>query len=102
MVEEGHEVDKFACFLKALCIWIAIAFISYANLSYTNHTFDYEDIWIERMIAKCHPEQTNINSNKIFADAAFIKTGLVSAIFGAYFGLLLDSAFLGGTRITDN
>ncbi len=54
------------------------------------------------MIAKCHPDQTNINSNKIFADAAFIKTGLVSAIFGAYFGLLLDSTFLGGTRTSDN
>ena len=101
-VEEGPEIDKVACFMKAIALWTIIAFLSYANLCYTYATFEYEDIWIERILAKCHPDQTDINSNKIFADSAFIKTGLVSAIFGAYFGLLLDSAFLGGTRITDN
>ena len=54
------------------------------------------------MLAKCMPGHTDINSNKIFADAALIKTGLVSAIFGAYFGILLDSAFLGGSRESEN
>lgn len=38
----------------------------------------------------------------MFADSAVIKTGLVSSIFGAYFGILYDSYFLKGTPSTLN
>lgn len=34
----------------------------------------------------------------MFVDSAFVKIGLVSSIFGAYFGIIFDSAFLYGTR----
>ena len=50
------------------------------------------------MLSECGKGKPSLHFQDIFADAAFVKTGLVSAIFGAYFGTLIDSAYLGGTR----
>jgi hypothetical protein len=38
----------------------------------------------------------------MFANRAFIDTAGVSAIFGAYFGIMLDSMYLKGTHQTVN
>ncbi len=40
------------------------------------------------------------NEHKMFVVSAFVKMGLVSAPFGAYFGILYDAAYYGGTQIT--
>jgi hypothetical protein len=37
------------------------------------------------------------NEHKMFVVPAFVKMGLVSAPFGAYFGILYDAAYYGGT-----
>jgi len=80
-------------------LWLTIALFSWFNVQNTSENFDYDPMWIERILEKCEPPgKTYISPNKMFEDSALIKTGLVSAIFGAYFGLLIDSCFLGGTR----
>ena len=38
------------------------------------------------------------NEHKMFVVPAFIKMGVISAPFGAYFGLLVDAVHFGGTR----
>jgi hypothetical protein len=38
----------------------------------------------------------------MFTNNAFIATGAAAAIFGAYFGILLDSIYLQGTSATVN
>ena len=38
----------------------------------------------------------------MFANSAFISSGGASAIFGAYFGIMLDSMYLKGTPSTIN
>lgn len=45
------------------------------------------------ILLKCGHGATSLNEKKIFTDSAFIKTGLVSAIFGAYFGIIYDSHY---------
>jgi hypothetical protein len=43
-----------------------------------------------------------IKPGKIFHYVAFTKSGTVSAVFGGYIGMLLDSRYLGGTRSNIN
>ena len=38
----------------------------------------------------------------MFTNAAFISTGGISSIFGAYFGIMIDSMYLNGTPQTIN
>ena len=38
----------------------------------------------------------------MFTNAAFISTGGISSLFGAYFGIMLDSMYLNGTPQTIN
>jgi len=49
------------------------------------------------MIDKCGGE-SSIQQNSIFLNNAFIKSGMTSGIFGAYFGIIIDSIYLGGTK----
>ena len=42
------------------------------------------------------------NEHKMFVVPAFVKMGLVSAPFGAYFGILYDAAYYGGTQFKEN
>ena len=96
-------VNYGRCALVAGGLWLAICILSWVNVERTSEGFDYDPMWIERILQKCEPPgKTYISPNKMFEDAAFIKTGLVSAVFGAYFGLLIDSCFMGGTRLTEN
>jgi len=47
------------------------------------------------MLAKCG---LTFNEHKMFVVPAFIKMGVISAPFGAYFGILVDAVYFGGTR----
>ncbi len=38
------------------------------------------------------------DEHKMFVVAAFTKMGVISAPFGAYFGILIDAVYFGGTR----
>jgi hypothetical protein len=50
---------------------------------------------MDNMLAKCG---LNFNEHKMFVVPAFIKMGVISAPFGAYFGILVDAVYFGGTR----
>ena len=45
---------------------------------------------------------TPLAPNSLMLNSAFIKTGLVSNVFGAYFGILADYKWLNGTPSTFN
>ncbi len=63
--------------------------------------FEYPKEWIERII-KCNGGQEGLYPNKMFTNAAFISTGGISSLFGAYFGIMIDSMYLNGTPQTIN
>ena len=46
------------------------------------------------MVNKCG---TTLHVNSMFHNSAFIRTGLWSGLFGAYFGINLDAAYYKGT-----
>ena len=50
------------------------------------------------MLVKCN---LTFNEHKMFVVPAFVKMGLVSAPFGAYFGILYDAAYYGGTQLKE-
>lgn len=76
---------------------MVVAF-SLANLLVEKSSFIYPEEWLNKMISECNRGKPELQSHEILADAAFVKTGLVSAIFGAYFGTIIDSIYLGGTK----
>jgi hypothetical protein len=47
------------------------------------------------MLSKCG---LAFNEHKMFVVPAFVKMGVISAPFGAYFGILVDAVYFGGTR----
>jgi hypothetical protein len=47
------------------------------------------------MLAKCG---LTFNEHKMFVVSAFVKMGVISAPFGAYFGILVDAVYFGGTH----
>ena len=47
------------------------------------------------MLAKCG---LTFNEHKMFVVPAFVKMGVISAPFGAYFGILVDAVYFEGTR----
>lgn len=47
------------------------------------------------MLTKCG---LAFNEHKMFVVPAFVKMGVISAPFGAYFGILVDAVYFGGTR----
>lgn len=104
LVSEGRNhvqpknINKTICFLKGMLLWVLIVALSFINILYLRETFVYKEEWIDRIIEKCDPDKKELNLTSIFADSAVIKTGLVSTIFGGYFGILYDAAYLGGTR----
>ena len=84
--------------MKAALIYGAIIVLSVINYNIVRNSFVYPQEWIDMIILKCGHGKTTLDERTLFTDSAFIKTGLVSAIFGAYFGILYDSHYLGGTQ----
>jgi hypothetical protein len=82
-------------------VWILIITISGVLYYITATTFTYPDAWIKKIIA-CNGGEEGLSPNGMFTNNAFISTGGASAIFGAYFGILLDSIYLRGTAATVN
>ena len=58
-------------------------------------------MWLDNIKLKCS-HGGELDSKSLFTDSAFIKTGLVSSIFGAYFGILYDSSYMNGTKPSIN
>jgi len=67
----------------------------------SNH-FNYPDFWIKAIIDCKKGKQESLNPNKMFSNIAFIDTAGASNIFGAYFGIIIDAMYLGGTTSTVN
>ena len=86
----------------ALTIWIAIIVVSGTIYYLTSHYFTYPEIWIERIIECNGNSEEGLSPNVMFTNVAFISTGGVSSIFGAYFGIMLDSMYLKGTPYRSN
>ena len=83
--------DFFWLGMKMILIWASIVCLSVAIYMTVRTYFEYPKEWIDAILLKCGHGHTTIDEKTIFTDSAFIKTGLVSAIFGAYFGVLYDS-----------
>ena len=49
------------------------------------------------MITKCGGEQYLLPNN-MMVNTAFIKLGLVNNVFGAYYGIMIDSMFFNGAK----
>ena len=82
-------------------MWIVIISISGVLFYVTATSFTYPDAWIKKIIA-CNGGEEGLSPNGMFTNNAFISTGGASAIFGAYFGIMLDSIYLRGTAATVN
>ncbi len=87
--------------IVALSLWFLIILFSVVNFLLATKYFTYPDEWIISMIAKCGPEQ-KLHPNNLMINMAFIKSGLISSVFGAYFGILIDSIYFNGTKINHN
>ncbi len=64
---------------------------------FTSHDFEYPKLWIEALIRCNGGSETGMLPNKMFSNIAFIDTGGASAIFGAYFGIMIDTMYLQGS-----
>lgn len=63
----------------------------------TSHNFEYPDKWIKAIISCYNNDEKKLTPNKMFSNIAFIDTGGASAIFGAYFGIMIDTVYMKGT-----
>jgi hypothetical protein len=72
--------------------------IVFTVANYLSVTFFAEvpDAWLQMMFAKCGGEE-NVLPNESFHNTAFMKASMISGLFGAYFGIIIDSLYLGGT-----
>jgi hypothetical protein len=86
----------------ALLFWIAVIAISSIIYYQTAYHFTYPDSWIMKIIQCKGGVEDGLSPNKMFTNSAFISTGGASSIFGAYFGILLDSLYLNGSPHTIN
>ncbi len=64
---------------------------------FTSHNFEYPREWIEALIRCYGGSESKMLPNNMFSNIAFIGTGGASAIFGAYFGIMIDTMYLQGT-----
>jgi hypothetical protein len=91
--------------ILTLIAWTALIFVSGLIYILKSKDFSYPDFWIKAIIdCKANKGETdeNLNPNKIFANIAFIDTAGASNIFGAYFGIIIDAMYLGGTSSNIN
>eukprot|EP00347_Sterkiella_histriomuscorum_P005707 403355575 len=98
----AQQHDYFGLGMRAIIIYFLIIIFSVVNYHIVRTYFQYPQEWLDVIIQKCGHGKTTLDEKTIFTDSAFIKTGLVSAIFGAYFGILYDSHYMGGTPSTIN
>ena len=87
--------------MVALSTQFCLMIFSIVNFLIASSYFTYPDKWITEIINKCGGE-TEMNTNNIMNNEAFIKTGLVSNIFGAYYGIIIDSMYFNGTPSSCN
>lgn len=80
----------------ALVVWIVMMTISGLLFYFASINFSYPEEWIRHIIA-CNGGEEGLSPNKMFSNSAFISTGAISSLFGAYFGIMLDSMYLNGT-----
>ena len=85
--------------LFATVLYLAIVLFSILNFTWASMAFVAPQSWITALQTKC---QAELIPNSIFVNSAFIKTGLVSSIFGAYFGIVIDSLYMCGTKTSFN
>lgn len=83
--------------ILALVVWILLIVASALVYYFTSHNFDYPIKWINAIIACYNGVESKLAPNKMFSNIAFIDTGGASAIFGAYFGIMIDTMYLKGT-----
>ena len=93
------EKRKYAgyYFHMGLLIWACITVFQIFNFLVARRDFQLPppQLWLDNMLAKCG---LVFNEHKMFVVSAFVKMGVISAPFGAYFGLLVDAVYFGGTR----
>jgi hypothetical protein len=87
--------------ISALSCWIVVIAVSGVLYYVTATGFTYPDHWIKKII-QCNGGEDGLSPNGMFTNNAFISTGGASSLFGAYFGILLDSLYLKGTPATIN
>lgn len=78
----------------ALAAWIILIIVSALIFYFTQHNFAYPEEWILALIRCYHGSEEKMLPNKMFSNIAFIDTGGASAIFGAYFGIMIDAMYL--------
>ena len=83
--------------IVALGIWIIVIAVSSIIYYSASVNFVYPDEWIRRIIKCNNGQEEGLSTNKMFTNVAFISTGGASSLFGAYFGIMLDSMYLNGT-----
>lgn len=83
-------------FQVAVVIWACVTCFQLFNFLVARRDFQLPppQQWLDNMMTKCG---LVFNEHKMFVVPAFVKMGLVSAPFGAYFGILYDAAYYGGT-----
>ena len=83
--------------ILALVAWTALIFISGLIYILTTRNNHYEPFWIKAILDCEKGIEEKLNPNKMFSNIAFIDTAGASNIFGAYFGIIIDAMYLGGT-----
>ena len=86
-----NKKDVIRCSLIATAIWITSIIVAVAIYKASSAITTYNEQWIQAIQTKC---KGSFNLNTILLNNAFIKAGMASAIFGAYFGVIIDSSFL--------
>jgi hypothetical protein len=64
---------------------------------FTTNNFTLPEFWIKAIIDCKKGKEDGLGPNKMFSNIAFIDTAGASNIFGAYFGIMIDSMYLKGT-----
>ena len=88
--------------VMAIFLWMGVIMAEALNFVIHSKDSSYPDDWIHRIITKCDGGESSLNQNSIFINSAFVKSGLVSNIFGAYIGIIFDAIFFGGSPETIN
>lgn len=78
-------------FSVGLVIWLGVIAVSIFNYLLAKRDFPNPppQLWLDNMLAKCG---LVYKENSMFVNPGFIKTGGISVIFGAYFGILYDAS----------
>ena len=86
-----HYAQEAFYILVVLCTVSTITYLLICNF------FDFTPDQYQRLYDKCGGPESFTNKNDMFQHTAYIKTGNIAELLGAYYGILIDWKFLNGT-----